>query len=89
MTNLLATIFFTITTNWTTVSTTYPSHAGLPANHLVYLAPQAAQVGRVFSNTYAKIEWRGGTVDALLESVEIGRTNRTVDANHLGMGLIR
>lgn len=89
MTNLLATIFFTITTNWTTVSTTYPSGEGLPPKHLVYLAPQAAQVGRVMSNTYAKIEWSGGTVDALMESVEIGRTNRIVDANHLSMELIR
>lgn len=72
MTNLLATILVTITTNWVTVSTTYPAPCGMEGC-LVYHPITDNQVGTVMSNTVAVIEWRGRKVETVLESLEIGR----------------
>jgi len=76
MTNLLATILITITTNWTTVSTTYPAPCGMTgccAYHMVTVN----QVGTVTSNTLAVTEWKGRKVETVLESVQIGSEQRS------------
>lgn len=75
MTNLLATILVTITTNWTTVSTTYPAPCGVQGCTLYHMATDN-QDGSVRSNTIAIVEWKGRKIEALLESVEIRREQR-------------
>jgi len=82
MTNLLATILVSITTNWVTVSTnwvkvgtTYPVPCG-KAGYCVYHALTDNQVGTVMSKTVAVIEWKGRKVETVLESVEIAREAR-------------
>lgn len=75
MTNLLATLLVTITTNWVTVSTTYPAPCGM-VGCCVYHAVTDNQVGTVMSNTVAVIEWKGRKVETVLESVEVGREER-------------
>ena len=76
MTNLLAMILVSITTNWTVstnwvkVGTTYPVPCG-KAGYCVYHALTDNQVGTVMSKTVAVIEWKGRKVEVALESVEI------------------
>jgi hypothetical protein len=75
-----------VTMFMTTVSTTYPSYNNLPPGHLMYIAPIAHQVGRVQSNTMAKVQWKGKEVEFMLESTLINQITRDVDANHYNSG---
>jgi hypothetical protein len=77
MTNLIATIIVSISTNWTTVSTTYPAQCDVPGCLVLHL-PTENQVAIVSSNTVAIIDWKGVKVKAVLESVEIGKAIRSV-----------
>lgn len=80
MTNIIATIIISISTNWTTISTTYPAPCDMPGC-LVLHPPTENQVGVVMSNTVARFELRGREVELILEAVEIGRTSRSVTAD--------
>lgn len=72
MTNLIASILFTITTNWTTIETTIPNiSAGNGATYAVMVYPRLTQMGRVYSNVVASVEWGGKTNQFTLESKEI------------------
>lgn len=73
MTNLLATIVFTLTTNWTTTSIERP----VENNPQGFVYPVMRydtlhQTGTVMSNIVARIEWKGQTKEVLLESIKIG-----------------
>lgn len=74
MTNLIATIIVTFTTNWTTISTTYPTCTNIGC--LVFHQPVQHQVGSVSSNIVAVIEWKGTQIQATLESSVSERISR-------------
>lgn len=82
MTNLVAFIFFTVTTgDWRTVSTTIPALEQGNVALAVYRPPIANQVGNVWSNTMARIVWNNKTNEVAIESTLIGNASRSVDAN--------
>ena len=94
MTNLLAAIFFTVTTNWTTLSLTSPVIEKEQQYNLVYYPTMANQQGVVTSNTMARIVWPANTAERLevvfcLRSVELRRIHRSVDANRIAWGEIK
>lgn len=80
MTNLLATIVFTLTTNWTTTSVERPVYNDPPGAMLAVVRVSTLhQCGQVMSNTVARIEWKGKTADTVLESVAVGEPiHRTI-----------
>jgi hypothetical protein len=80
LTNFIATILFTITTNWITVSTTYPNTSAEPNGftYLVFQPPIDNQIGIVKSNIIVIIEWKGQKIETTLESVEIGKQKREI-----------
>lgn len=80
MTNIIATVIISITTNWTTVSTTYPAPCDIPGCLVLHL-PTENQVGVVTSNTVARFKLCGREVEQILEAVEIGRTSRSINAD--------
>lgn len=75
MTNLVATIVFSIVTNWMTVSTTYPAPCSFQGC-AVYHPTLLNQKGLILSNTTAIIQWKDQKMDVVVESVKIGETNR-------------
>ena len=76
MTNIIATVLVTITTNWTTVSTTFP--APCDPGCLVLHLPTENQVGIISSNTVARFEICGREVEQVLGSAEVWRITRSV-----------
>jgi hypothetical protein len=80
MTNLLATIIVTSTTNWTTTSYTTPATQPGNTMHAVYRPTMANQTGTVYSNLVARVEWNGKQVEAVLESTPVRTEERSVDA---------
>lgn len=86
MTNLLATIFFTITTNWTTVSTTIPGDG--QSRFTWGNAPTQHQVGTVSSNTIARIHFEGREIDVELKREEIGTVSRDWKDPNYGLMLL-
>lgn len=80
LTNLLATVFFTITTNnWRTVATTIPTTESGPSVFAVYRGTMSHQVGEVRSNTVALVAWNGHTNEVVLESVFLRSEQRSID----------
>lgn len=77
MTNIIATVIISITTNWTTVSTTYPAPCDIPGCLVLHL-PIKNQVGIISSNTVARFEICGRDVEQVLGSAEVGRITRSV-----------
>lgn len=77
---LSAKISSELVTNWTTTSIESPVRAeskpGLNVMTLEYRATGYHQSGVIISNTVATIEWHGKQVPVVLESVQIGTTNR-------------
>jgi hypothetical protein len=73
-TNLLATIFITLTTNWTTLVIYHTSCLiyGCTDRH----EPVANQIGSVTSNTIARIELDDGPVFVTLKTVKIESITR-------------
>jgi hypothetical protein len=69
MTNLLATIFLTVTTNWVDVARIQPINNGPPGN-LLYYPASTQQRGTIITNTVARIKYDGREVDVILKSVE-------------------
>jgi len=69
-----------LVTNWTTTSIESPvrseSKPGLNVITLEYRATGYHESGVIISNTVATIEWHGKQVPVVLESVQIGTTNR-------------
>lgn len=69
-----------LVTNWTTTSIESPvrpeSKPGLNVITLEYRATGYHESGAIISNTVATIEWHGKQVPVVLESVQIGTTNR-------------
>ena len=75
MTNLLAVIFFTVSTNWVTVKEEkFPVNTG--AYH--YQGSTLTQVGIITSNECAVIEWRGSDTVVNLREVPLGSTEREI-----------
>ena len=70
MTNLLAFVIFTVSTNWVTISTTYPK-CNTPGC-LVYHMPMLNMVGTIYSNKVFVVDWEGKKVETVVESKEIG-----------------
>lgn len=66
MTNIVAAVVFTVTTNWVTVSVTRP----VPANPLlaIYQPEVENQIGARVTNTVALVVWKGKTNEVILES---------------------
>lgn len=81
---LRAAISNEVVLKWETTSVEYPRRTeyknsdGTPAMYqdAVYIATGYHQIGTYYSNTTAYVRWKGGTVACLLESVEVGKTNR-------------
>lgn len=77
---LYAKISSEVVTNWTTTSIESPvrpvSQPGLNIITLEYRATGYHETGVISSNTVATIEWHGKQVPVVLESVQIGTTNR-------------
>jgi hypothetical protein len=81
-TNLLATIFITFTTNWTTVGSPQAGcsiYEGCTAKH----EPVVNQIGSVMSNTMARIELDDGPVFVTLKTITIESLTRTVPVNQV------
>lgn len=80
MTNLAAIITFELVTNWTHTATTrsVQSGDGAGVTLAVYHASGYHERGNIYSNTVATIQWNGQSVKAILESLQIGETNRIV-----------
>lgn len=80
--NLPATISTEIVTNWTTTRVESPTSSewkpGLNVITLEYRATGYHESGVILSNTVATIEWRGKQIPVVLESVQIGTTNRVI-----------
>lgn len=81
MTNLLATIIVTFTTNWTTTATTHNTCTNIGC--LVYHQPLHHQIGAVSSNIVAVIEWNGTQIRTTLESSITERISRDTYAPSL------
>src|SRR4051812_28218345 len=64
MTNLLATIFLTVTTNWVDVARIQPINNGPPGN-LLYYPASTQQRGTIITNTVARIKYDGREVDVI------------------------
>ena len=64
MTNLLAAIIVTVSTNWTTIGTFTPGKDGIGA-----WPTHDVQEGRVTTNVIAIAEWKGQKVEFPLETV--------------------
>lgn len=72
MTNLLATISFTIVTNWTQIGVIWPEPR--PEGNkqtLEYRATGYIYSGVVLSNTVASVRWGTNIVPVILESVKL------------------
>lgn len=81
LTNLIASIFFTITTNdWKTHAVTTPYVAPANITQTVYRPPIAHQSSPILSNTVAAIVWNGKTNNVVIDWTVIGTAYRDVDA---------
>jgi hypothetical protein len=67
MTNLIASVLVTLTTNWATVSTTTPV-CDRPGCAVLHYSMEN-QVGEVSSNTVVKFSWQGTEHEVVVESV--------------------
>ena len=68
-----------LVTNWTTTSIEYPTVRNTTVNGattLLYITTGYHETGVIISNTVATLEWNGKQVPVVLESVQIGTTNR-------------
>lgn len=82
ITNLVATIFFTITTNqWATVSKTIPVNTA-PPWYLIYQTSTLHQVSPIHSNTVMRIKWKDATHDVIVEQTVVGEAKRDVQEDN-------
>lgn len=82
ITNMIAVLLVSFTTNWTTVSTTYPAAQQGEFVYTVYQPVIDHQVGTVYSNTTMTVEYKGAKVTAVLESVPVSHVNRDIPHNN-------
>lgn len=81
MTNIIAIIIITVTTNWVTVSRTSPVVQPGSAMYAVMRYDQLNQTGARVTNTVARFVWKGKTNDLVLEHTQPfyeGDINRTI-----------
>lgn len=90
MTNLLAVITFSLTTNWTTVSKTFPicdqsTHGSGGISCLVIHYPTENQTGIVVSNTVARFHFEGEAKEVILKSepIKSGLTRSITSSSNL------
>jgi hypothetical protein len=69
----------TITTNWQHTSTTHPVRPDIQpggVTTLIYYATTYHYTGTILSNTVLPVTYKGKKHEFVVESVEIGRTNK-------------
>jgi hypothetical protein len=83
ITNMIAVLLVSFTTNWITVSTTTPVVQPGDTFNLVYRPATDHQVGTIYSNTIMTVDYKGTKVTAVLESVPVSHVERDVTHDNI------